>query len=252
MQSINFGRTISRASGLIGATLGSVGLFTVLFQVVLGILNFGFRSQLSASIEAGTIGPTTLFGSVWYWAIILVSFLLGPIVFAGGTAGMLKADRGEQVSLGDCLSSGLSMMLPMLGLVILWTLGIYLGFLLLLIPGCILLAMWSTCVPVLMAENTGVIGAFGRSRALTKGSRLKIFLLLALILVAMYLLLTVLLAGMMLQGGAMGLATTNSPMVTLGTSVFGVVFALVINAVLVAIYGELVDLKDERAADVFS
>lgn len=252
MQSINFGQTIARASSLIGTTLGSVGLFTVLFQVALAILNFGLRSQLSAELESGNAAPITVFGSVWYWAIILAAFLLGPLVFAGGTAGMLKADRGEQVSLGDCVSSGFAKMLPMLGLLILWSLGIYIGFLLLLVPGCILIAMWSTCVPVLMAEDTGVFGAFGRSRALTKGSRLKIFLLLFFIVVAIYLVLSILMAGLLLQGGMMGLATMNSPVMTIAMSAFGVLFSLVINAVLVAIYGELIDMKGERAADVFN
>jgi len=43
--------------------------------------------------------------------------------------------------------------------------------------------MWSVVVPVRMVENTGITETFGRSRALTKGYRGKIFLLVLMYLV---------------------------------------------------------------------
>jgi uncharacterized membrane protein len=251
MRSLNFGQTISRASGLIGATLGNVGLFVIVFQIIMGGFNAVFRQQMSAVTEAGAMGSSALFLSGWYWATILVSLVGGAIVFAGATAGMIKADRGETVTIADCLRSGVGKALPAIGLIILWVLGIYAGFILLFVPGCILVAMWSVSFPVLIAEDVGVIGAFGRSRALTKGSRWKIFLLLLLLLVAVYVVFGVVLAGVGFQFGSVAAATSTSLALQIVMGLLGAVFALGNNALLVAIYGELIDLKGDRVSDVF-
>lgn len=251
MRSLNFGQTISRASGLIGATLGSAGLFIIIFQIVMAGLNAMFRLRLSASIDAGTLTPTGIFLSGWYWATILTSFFGGALVFAGATAGMIRADRGEAVTIVDCFVGGARKALPAIGLMILWILGIYAGFLLVIVPGCILLAMWSVCFPALIAEDVGVIGAFGRSRALTKGSRGKIFLLMLLFLVAVYAVFGVVLAGVGFQFGSLATVTSASLGLQVGTALLGAVFALGTNALQVAIYGELIDLKGDRVTEVF-
>ena len=252
MGSLNFGQTISRASGLIGATLGSAGLFIIVFQIVMGGLNAVFRMQMTGAIAAGAMAPTAIFLSGWYWATILVSLVGGAIVFAGATAGMIKADRGEVVTIADCFTSGLGKALPAIGLVILWVLGIYAGFILLFVPGCILVAMWSVSFPALIAEDVGVIGAFGRSRALTKGSRWKIFLLLLLTVVAVYAVFGVVLAGVGFQFGSMAAATSTSIGLQIVLGLLGAVFALGNTALLVAIYGELTELKGDRVSEVFS
>jgi uncharacterized membrane protein len=50
-----------------------------------------------------------------------------------------------------------------------------LGFMLLIVPGIILLLRWSVAVPVLVQERRGVFGSMKRSRELTKGSRWALF-----------------------------------------------------------------------------
>ena len=57
------------------------------------------------------------------------------------------------------------------------------GFILLFVPGVIVALMWSVVVPVFVVEHPGVFASFGRSRALTKGHRGKIFLLVLLYIV---------------------------------------------------------------------
>lgn len=251
MRSLNFGQTISRASGLIGATLGSAGLFIIVFQIVMGGINAMFRLQMTNAIQSGSMSPTAIFVSGWYWATIITSIVGGALVFAGATGAMIKADRGEAATLVDCLAFGARKALPSLGLVILWILGVYAGFILLIVPGCILLAMWSVCFPVLIAEDVGVFGAFGRSRALTKGSRGKIFLLLLLFIVAIYAVFGVALGVLGFQFGSLAMATSISLWLQVMTVVVGAAFSLGNNALLVAIYGELIDLKGDRVTDVF-
>lgn len=48
--------------------------------------------------------------------------------------------------------------------------GIFVGFLLLIVPGVILLTWWFVLSPVIVLEGATVLGAFGRSRALVRGS----------------------------------------------------------------------------------
>ncbi len=48
-------------------------------------------------------------------------------------------------------------------------LGIGLGFLLLIVPGVILLTWWSVIAPVIVVEKKGVLDSFGRSRQLVGG-----------------------------------------------------------------------------------
>jgi hypothetical protein len=58
---------------------------------------------------------------------------------------------------------------------LLMVLGIFAGTLLLIVPGMILVMMWSVAIPACVVERTGVFGAFSRSRELTRGHRWAIF-----------------------------------------------------------------------------
>lgn len=58
---------------------------------------------------------------------------------------------------------------------ILAVLGILIGLALLLVPGLVLLTWWLVLSPVIMIECRGVSDAFGRSRALVRGSAWPVF-----------------------------------------------------------------------------
>jgi hypothetical protein len=66
-------------------------------------------------------------------------------------------------------------------------LGITIGFLLLIVPGLILITLWLLIVPAIMLENRGVLESFGRSRQLVSGYGWNVFgviVLTVLILIA--------------------------------------------------------------------
>ena len=65
----------------------------------------------------------------------------------------------------------------LLGLAVMQTIAIGLGLVLLIIPGLIATAAWLLTAPVLMAERTGLVGAFFRSPDLTRGYRWRVFIL---------------------------------------------------------------------------
>jgi hypothetical protein len=64
---------------------------------------------------------------------------------------------------------------PLVGVSILFGLGVALGFALLIIPGLYLLVMWSVVAPVTVLERPGVFAAFGRSRELVRGNGWNVF-----------------------------------------------------------------------------
>jgi hypothetical protein len=53
--------------------------------------------------------------------------------------------------------------------------GIGIGFVLLIVPGLILITIWAVVAPAIVVEDAGVIGAFGRSRELVRGHGWAVF-----------------------------------------------------------------------------
>ncbi len=54
-------------------------------------------------------------------------------------------------------------------------LGIAAGFVLFVVPGLVLMALWSLVTPAIVLEDRGVLDAFGRSAQLVRGNGLRVF-----------------------------------------------------------------------------
>ncbi len=238
MESFNIGRTLSRTFTLVIATLGSVGLFTLIIQIVSGDLsNFATATDPMARLA--------VFGSAGYWLAMASAVLLSSLMMAGSLDGLIKTAWGKPTSLADCLTTGVTKTLPVLGLYILWFLGVGLGWLLLLVPGLIVMTMWSAAMPVLIGENIGVIAAFGRSRELTRGSRWSIFGTLFIFVIAIYAILFGIL-GTLIGGGMMQISAPMNvnPVTALAAIPVGWLFSMLLNALLASIYVETVTVKE--------
>jgi len=70
---------------------------------------------------------------------------------------------------GELFGSVSPVLVPLIAVSILAGLGIGIGFVLLIVPGLVLLTFWSVAAPVVVIERPGVFGAFGRSRELVRG-----------------------------------------------------------------------------------
>ena len=64
---------------------------------------------------------------------------------------------------------------PLIGFGILYGIGVAIGFLLLFVPGLILLTIWSVGAPAIVIEGIGPIDAFKRSQHLVSGSGWPVF-----------------------------------------------------------------------------
>lgn len=125
---------------LISAILvGSGGLFLGLLATVIGII-----------------------ASFWYQGVVV-------------EATRDLRERGSVPPIGQLFST----VTPFLGSLILAGLlaglGIMVGFVLLIVPGLILLTIWSLIAPVIVLERKDAVAALGRSRELVRGNGLTVF-----------------------------------------------------------------------------
>jgi hypothetical protein len=84
-------------------------------------------------------------------------------------------DGRADLSVRETLESALPKINVLSATGLLASIAIGLGFLLLIVPGVILLTIWSVIVPAIMLEGAGVFGAFSRSQELVRGQGMNVF-----------------------------------------------------------------------------
>ncbi len=105
------------------------------------------------------------------YAEVMTHFLImGAVVF-----GVYERLRGNQPSVGDCISQGFSRLIPVMGVVIATIAFVTAGFFALIIPGLIINTMLWVAIPAAVTERGGVFAALRRSIDLTKGYRWSVF-----------------------------------------------------------------------------
>jgi hypothetical protein len=158
--------------------------------------------QLSANQGATTsFDPETL---VWAPVFGLLMILTGTVLQGVLIHASVQDREGRPVLIGESLSVGLRAFLPLLGLGLLAIIAYGIGFVLLVIPGIMLLCAWCVAAPALLVEETGVIGAFKRSGALTRGNRWRIFGL-GIVVIVIFVLMSIVLG---LVSGIVGVVAT--------------------------------------------
>lgn len=256
-RSVSIGRVFGRAFGTIGsnpvATLGIAFLFGALPSVLIAYALETFGAAAFASLgTAATVGIAVF--SI-FTAIFLAMITQGALVRA-----TVAHSEGRKSSLAESAMAGLRVALPLLGLAVLSALGIGLGLLLLVVPAAILYVVWSVAAPALVEERLGPIEALGRSTALTRGARWKIFGLLLVTLVLYWMFSGfVALLGVMSYGGleAFSGGAGSLPVSYLViNSIGGTITSAVWGVILTSLYVELRDWKDgprtAALADIFA
>ena len=167
------GRVVSKTLEVFSRNIVTFTLIAGIVQLPL-LVDFGMEQFGQASGEA----PTRL-GQLNRQ--LLSSFL--DMVFSGlSTAvilqGALQFMRGRSRNVRESFTTAGSRILPLLGVILLTAVGEFLGFLLLIVPGIVLMMMWSVVVPVTIVEGASPSRSLARSRELTKGCLWKIFAIL--------------------------------------------------------------------------
>jgi hypothetical protein len=104
-------------------------------------------------------------------ALAGVFWLQGALVIAVDDVRDGRADLSIQETLSRVLPRLNTLTLAGL----LAALGITVGFLLLIVPGLVLITLWLLIVPAIMLESRGVFESFGRSRQLVSGQGWNVF-----------------------------------------------------------------------------
>jgi len=245
-----FGVVRRRGLLLLGVTFAA----QILSWLVVGLLTGGlvFAAMTSPS------NPFAMFSSPAYWFALAIGLMLGMFVLACQLQITITDLEGSSPNLAEVLQVALRKFLPLLLATILLFLGVWLASIFFLIPGIILGMMWAVTLPAVVGETSDVFRAFGRSRALTRGNRWRIFGLLLVVL-----LMAIIFDGFifLLRGGGFagaGRLDLSSPMAMVGmliTLVFGIAISILWSVGSGALYVQLRELKGmggEAVAQVFS
>jgi hypothetical protein len=148
--------------------------FVVLFgtAVVLYALQFVIALVLSSKVGIVLV--------VLFWAL--------TILYEGMVVELVQdvQDGRRDHSVGQLLRSVEPVFWPLVAVSILSAIGVAIGFILLIIPGLILIVFWSVVAPVTVLERPGVFAAFGRSRELVRGNGWNVFWVIVIVFVIVF------------------------------------------------------------------
>lgn len=163
--------------GVIGKSFAVLGRNILPFGVM-GILFWSPALVYGLIVAAPSVTDVITRTGVLYFAY---SLLIGGILNGALAYGAIMDLSGQRATFGACIGRGLSLLLPVLGVILLAALASAAGLVLLIVPGFIVLIMLYVAVPVAVVERPGVVASLRRSRELTKGNRWRILWILVLV-----------------------------------------------------------------------
>lgn len=179
MNPLNPGDVIGRAFTIYRDNAGALVAAAFIVFAVTAIADLVF-DEGSLMIIASAIG---LIASVFYQGMVVR--LVDDV-----------RDGVRDASLDTLFKSVAPVALPLFLLSIVVTIGLFFGFLFLIVPGLFLMTIWAVAAPVVVIERKGVFEALGRSQELVKGNAWNVFG----VIVLMFVLLVV----VVIVGGTIG------------------------------------------------
>lgn len=169
----------------VGSALGRS--FKILFRniVPFGLLAIIFNIPMQF-VSMQLTDPDTI-GGENYWLLVvgtvLGSLVLGFLLSATLVYGTVLELRGGRAGIVECISRGLGLLLPVIGVGILVSVIVSVGSMLLLIPGIIAFVGLWVAVPAAVVERPGVGASLSRSWGLTKGYKWPLFGLILILVI---------------------------------------------------------------------
>ena len=158
---------MSPLSGVLGEAWGYYRRFAGHFLLIAFVIYVG------AAIIAALLGLAGSFGLFLGWIVSLIAAFLVQ-------AALVKAvqdvrDGRVDLNLGETVSAALPYLVTVIAASILAGIGISIGFVLLIIPGLILLTFWSLIVPSIVIGGEGVFSSFSKSWRTVRGYAWHVF-----------------------------------------------------------------------------
>jgi hypothetical protein len=242
---VSVGRIFSRAFGVIGNNPATMFGVAFLFQALPSMVMSALRVSMQSSVltREGALGLGALSIASGLVSLILAMLVQGALVRA-----TVAYAEGRRASFGESVAAGLRVALPLVGLAIIEGIATMIGTMLFLVPGMILFVMWAVASPALVEEGVGIGGALGRSRALTKNVRWKVFGIELIVLVVLWMVSAIFGLLMLSSFGLNNLQAMSRGSLPIGWLVGNVVLTTLLgalwSAVQTSLYVELRNWKD--------
>jgi hypothetical protein len=109
--------------------------------------------------------------------LALLLSLIATTLFTGMVVELVSdvQDGRRDHSAGELLRAATPVLGQLILVGIVAGIGILIGFVLIVVPGLILITIWSVAAPVVVLERPGVFAALGRSRELVRGNGWQVF-----------------------------------------------------------------------------
>ncbi|MGO9221034.1 MAG: hypothetical protein ACLP5E_25220 [Streptosporangiaceae bacterium] len=158
---------MSPLSGVLGEAWGYYRRFAAHFLLIAFVIYVG------AAIIAALLGLAGGVGLFLGWIITVIAAFLVQ-------AALVKAvqdvrDGRVDLSLGETVSAVMPYLFTVIAASILAGIGISIGFVLIIIPGLVLLTFWSLIVPSIVIGGEGVFSSFGKSWRTVRGYAWHVF-----------------------------------------------------------------------------
>jgi hypothetical protein len=158
---ISVGEVISETFSIYGQNLGALLGSAIVVFIVVGLI-------------AGILQAA---GGVILILLASAVRIAGNALYTGFVVKLVEDTRDgrRDFGVGDLFSAAAPFILPLIGFGILFAIGVTVGFLLLIVPGLILITFWSVGAPAIVVEGIGPIDAFKRSWQLVRGNAWPVF-----------------------------------------------------------------------------
>src|SRR3546814_9355065 len=152
VETVSIGRILSRTGAVLAAN--PVTMFGIAF--VFGAIPAVLVSWFQVSLRTSILDRYRMMGVI---AVAIVAGIVSMVFYALVQGALVRATiahtEGRRASFGESAAAGLAVALPLIGLSILAAIGIWLGLILLIVPGIMLFCMWAVVAPALVEERTG-------------------------------------------------------------------------------------------------
>jgi hypothetical protein len=145
-------------------------------SVLIGTAALVFAIQLALVAALGGVAGLAVAFLFWVLAVLYQGMVVKLVQD-------VESGRGGP-SVAGLLRSVEPVLVQLLVVSILFAIGVAIGFVLVIIPGLILLVIWSVVAPVTVIERPGVFAAFARSQELVRGNGWAVFSVIVVVYLA--------------------------------------------------------------------
>jgi hypothetical protein len=137
------------------------------------LLTIAFVIYLVAAIIVALLALAGRFGFLLGLLVVLIAGFVLQAVLVKAVQDV--RDGRVDLSIGETISAVTPSLSAVIGASILASIGIWIGFLLIIVPGLYLMTIWAVIVPVIVIERSGALASFTRSRELVRGRGWHVF-----------------------------------------------------------------------------